>query len=170
MRVIQSLRKLGLKSNHEPADKEVMEVLIRLETGGEKYCLSLHEDALKEYWQYKALVIRSEEVLLSEFDKRIYFTILLVCNGNIGSMIQLMYFLQVYCHDNNLESLTWKQFCQEVFPWGFPKRKVMDEVWNECKVHRLSNYDLKGTEYLLTLEGGSDNGIDHSELCKEFIY
>jgi hypothetical protein len=59
-------------------------------------------------------------------------------------------YMQYWAHKNRVKEITMKNFCEEIFPLGFPKKEDLHTLWNDCKVHTENR-------------GGSDNLLDYQK-------
>lgn len=89
---------------------------------------------LKGIWQYKALEQRAEHCITAELEKRVLIFLTFMTQGTIGKSIQYLYFTQYLAKKQNLKFVTFEDFCQKLYPYGFLKDQDLERIWYDCKV------------------------------------
>ena len=51
-----------------------------------------------------------------------------------GSAILYLWYLQYWCKKNQVEILSLNDFCEKIFPMGFPSKDDLHKIWDDQKV------------------------------------
>lgn len=87
---------------------------------------------------YKLIEKRISVMLSYEIDDaRLILFLCLICLSP-GNAVMYLTYLQYWCKKNNVKSIDLDIFCKEIFPWGFPSEKDLDNLWDNQKVERDS--------------------------------
>lgn len=70
-----------------------------------------------------------------------------------GSAIMILWYLQWWCFSRDCRELTLNEFCERIFPHGFPSQNDLHSIWDGQKVDISNNR-------------GSDNLVDYASAGK----
>ncbi len=52
-----------------------------------------------------------------------------------GMAVMYLSYLQYWCKKSNIAILDFDVFCERIFPWGFPEKKQLSELWDNLKIN-----------------------------------
>lgn len=81
--------------------------------------------------------------------------------GNPGTAVMYCHFLAYFCKKKNIKHLTFTEFCDSAFPFGFPSEDDLHLLWDEQKVKK--DKDPK------EVQSGTDNLLDYFEASKSIM-
>lgn len=76
--------------------------------------------------------------------------------GSPGTAIMYCYFMAYHCKKKGLKTVEFDEFCENMFPFGFPSETDLQDLWDSQKVMRAGNL-------------GPDNLLDYSEAAISII-
>jgi hypothetical protein len=127
-----------LKSKEMDEDQTNMMISVMMAEKNNKIDL-MYEELKKSIWALKAVEKRVEVSLTADIDKATQIMIVLLLEGNIGRCVIYLYYIQWWAKQNNQRKVTFSDFTQNIFPWGFPSADDILPLWNAQKAKR-GNY------------------------------
>jgi hypothetical protein len=59
---------------------------------------------------------------------------LMVLTENAGMAVMYCHYLAYYCKKHDLTTITMTEFCENMFPFGFPSKEDLHKLWDDQKV------------------------------------
>lgn len=110
----------------------------------------MYKKMSKMTWTLEAISKRIEVCLTITIDKSVLIWLATMTNGNIGTMVMYVYYLQYWAKKNDVRHITYDMLAMRIFPFGFFEEEALNSVWDATKVDREGK------------SGASDNLIDYS--------
>jgi len=113
-----------------PMDEQTAETFIQLSTLPENFTIPEKEKP----FLYALIEKRLEHCFSFKITDARLILVLAVISETPGSAIMYLWYLQYWCKRNDVRVLSFKQFCMDVFPYGFPLKSDLHKVWDDQKV------------------------------------
>lgn len=130
------------KFKNSPMNKDTSELFITL-TLAKNIPLDIPED--EKPFLYKLMERRLEVLHNYKMDSKTLLFLSFLCE-NAGTCVMYIWYLQYEANKRNIDLIDFQKFT-EIFSWGFPSDKTLEELWDSQKVNS------KGL--------GSDNLLDY---------
>jgi hypothetical protein len=96
----------------------------------------MYKKMSKMTWTLEAISKRIEVCLSITVDKAVLIWLATMTNGNIGTMVMYVYYLQYWGKKNDERHITFDMLAMRIFPTGFFEREALNAVWDATKVDR----------------------------------
>lgn len=145
---------------HNPMNDEVSEcffqsAMIEISMKKEPEKIELLNKSFNDIFPYQVLSKRLEVIFNYEMSTPAKIFIVQLTNGNLGSIVMYLTYLQYKTKKSGVKLIDMDAI-GDIFPFGFPSTKDIQDIWDAQKVKRGNTM-------------GSDNLLDYSTALKSIL-